>query len=261
MKTVVITGGSSGIGLKTAEIFRDNGYTVFEISRRENNTPGVIHMSADVTDNDALTSVFSQIAERTGNKIDTLVCCAGMGVSGAVEFLSDSETRRQFDVNFFGTVNAVRAVLPYMRKANGGRIICVSSVAAVYAIPFQAYYSASKAAVNAFTDALTNEVRPFGIEVCSVMPGDIKTGFTAARRKTAEGDTEYGGRISKAVAAMEKDEMGGMEPVSVARAVFNAAERKHMKPLVTVGAQYKALVCLSRVFSHKTAVRIVGKLY
>ena len=249
MKTVVITGGSSGIGLKTAEIFRDNGYTVFEISRRENSTPGVIHMSADVTDNDALTSVFSQIAERTGNKIDTLVCCAGMGVSGAVEFLSDSETRRQFDVNFFGTVNAVRAVLPYMRKANGGRIICVSSVAA------------SKAAVNAFTDALTNEVRPFGIEVCSVMPGDIKTGFTAARRKTAEGDTEYGGRISKAVAAMEKDEMGGMEPVSVARAVFNAAERKHMKPLVTVGAQYKALVCLSRVFSHKTAVHIVGKLY
>lgn len=260
MKTAVVTGGSSGIGLRTAEMLRDAGYKVFELSRREHKNTGIKHIGADVTDTNALAEAFAEIIKCSGT-VDLVVCCAGMGVSGAVEFLSDEETRRQFDVNFFGTVNTVRAVLPYMRRARSGKIICISSVAAVYSIPFQAYYSASKAAVNLFVDALTNEVRPFGIEVASVMPGDIKTGFTAARRKTVEGDTEYGGRISKAVSAMEKDETNGMSPDSIARFVLKLAEKKHLAPLYTVGAQYKALVALSRVFTHRTAVKIVGKLY
>lgn len=260
MKTAVITGGSSGIGLKTAEMLRDAGYKVFEISRRDSDNAGIKHIGADVTDIDTLNAAFAEIIKCSGT-VDLLVCCAGMGVSGAVEFLSDAETRRQFDVNFFGTVNTVRAVLPYMRRAGSGKIICISSVAAVYSIPFQAYYSASKAAVNAFADALTNEVRPFGIEVASVMPGDIKTNFTAARSKTADGDSEYGGRISKAVSAMERDEQNGMSPDSIACFVVKLAEKKHLSPLYTVGAQYKTLVFLSRVFPHKTAVRIIGKLY
>lgn len=260
MKTTVVTGGSSGIGLKTAELLRDAGYKVFEISRREHENTGIKHISADVTDTNALGAAFAEIIKCSGT-VDLVVCCAGMGVSGAIEFLTDSETRRQFDVNFFGTVNTVRAVLPYMRRARAGKIICISSVAAVYSIPFQAHYSASKAAVNAFVDALANEVRPFGIEVASVMPGDIKTGFTAARRKTADGDAEYGGRISKAVGNMEKDELNGMKPEAIARFVVKLAGKKHLAPLYTVGAQYKALVCLSRVFTHGAAVKIVGKLY
>ncbi len=260
MKTAVVTGGSSGIGLKTAELLRDTGYKVFEISRRSHENAGIKHISADVTDTAALEAAFAEIIKSAGT-VDLVVCCAGMGVSGAVEFLTDGETRRQFDVNFFGTVNTVRAALPYMRRARSGKIICISSVAAVYSIPFQAYYSASKAAINSFADALANEVRPFGIEVASVMPGDIKTGFTAARSKTAEGDAEYGGRISKAVNAMEKDELNGMSPDSIARFVVKIAEKKHLSPLYTVGAQYKTLVFLSRVFPHKTAVKIIGRMY
>lgn len=260
MKTAVVTGGSSGIGLKTANLLRDAGYKVFEISRREHQNEGIRHIGADVTDANAIAAAFAEIVRCSGT-VDLVVCCAGMGVSGAVEFLSDEEARRQFNVNFFGTVNTVRAVLPYMRRARSGKIICISSVAAVYSIPFQAYYSASKAAVNSFVDALVNEVRPFGIEVTSLMPGDIKTGFTAARSKTADGDAEYGGRISKAVSAMEKDELNGMSPDSIARFVVRLAAKKHLAPLYTAGGQYRALVFLSRVFPHKTAVKIVGKMY
>ena len=148
-----------------------------------------------------------------------------------------------------------------MRKQKGGRIICISSVAAVYSIPFQAYYSASKAAINSFVDALTNEVKAFGIEVVSVMPGDISTGFTAARSKTNAGDDVYSGVIGLAVSAMEKDEKNGMTPDSVARLVVKVAEKRHISPLYTAGFQYKALVFLSRIFPHKLAVKIVGGLY
>jgi short-subunit dehydrogenase len=148
-----------------------------------------------------------------------------------------------------------------MRKQKGGKIICISSVAAVYSIPFQAYYSASKAAINAFVDALTNEVKPFGIEITSVMPGDISTGFTAARSKTSIGDDIYSGIIGSAVSAMEKDENNGMTPDSVADLVVKLALKKRVAPLYTVGIQYKALVFLSRIFPHKTAVKIVGKMY
>ncbi len=90
----------------------------------------------------------------------------------------------------------------------------LSSVAAVAPIPFQTYYSASKAAVNAYTMALANEVRPFGITVCAVQPGDIATGFTSAREKSQAGDQAYNGRIGRSVARMEHDETAGMSPAS-----------------------------------------------
>lgn len=121
MKTAVVTGGSSGIGLKTAELLRDAGCKVFEISRRSHENAGIKHISADVTDTAALEAAFAEIIKSAGT-VDLVVCCAGMGVSGAVEFLTDGETRRQFDVNFFGTVNTVRAALPYMRRARSAEL-------------------------------------------------------------------------------------------------------------------------------------------
>ena len=184
-----------------------------------------------------------------------------MGVSGAIEFIEEEEMKRQFEVNLFGTINTVKAVLPQMRKQKRGRIICISSVAAVYSIPFQAYYSASKAAINSFIDALTNEVKSFGIEATSVMPGDISTGFTAARIKSNAGDDVYSGVIGSAVSAMEKDEKNGMTPDSVARLVVKLAEKKHVAPLYTAGLQYKTLVFLSRLLPHKLAVKVVGGMY
>ena len=259
-KVAVITGAGSGIGLATAEMLRDKGYTVYNLSRHHAAEEKSRFIFADVSDSETIRTAVEQVIEESG-RIDLLVASAGMGVSGAVEFIEENEMKRQFEVNLFGTINTVKAVLPQMRKQKSGRIICISSVAAVYSIPFQAYYSASKSAINAFVDALSNEVKPFGIDVTSVMPGDISTGFTAARSKTNAGDDVYSGVIGNAVSAMERDEKNGMTPDSVAKLVVKLAEKKRIAPLYTVGIKYKALVFISRLFPHKTAVGIVGKMY
>ena len=258
-KTVLITGASSGIGRATAKLFADRGDRVYDLSRHGSDDAGVVHIDADVTKPETLQSAVERIVSETGG-VDLLVCCAGMGVSGAVEFIPEADARRQFEVNLFGTIDTVKAVLPVMRRAGRGRVICVSSVAAVYAIPFQAYYSASKAAINAFADAVRTEVKPFGVSVCAVMPGDIATGFTAARQKTAAGEDVYRNAAS-AVAKMEKDEKNGMPPEAVARLIGKLADKKSVAPLYTVGVSYKTLVFLKRLFPVAFASRIVGDMY
>ena len=238
MKTALVTGGSSGIGRACASALAAAGCRVYEISRRDKPLDGVTHITADVTDEGALAAAADRIAAEAG-RIDILVCCAGFGISGAVEFTPLADARRQLDVNFFGTVNAVRAVLPHMRRANGGRIVCTSSVAGAIPIPFQTYYSVSKAAINAYVRALRCELRPFGISVCAVMPGDIATGFTAAREKSPAGDDVYGGRSARSVAGMEKDEKNGGTPDAAGRFLARRALQRRVRPLYTIGLKYQ----------------------
>lgn len=259
MRTVVITGASSGIGKATAEMFAQKGEKVYDLSRHSSGNSNISHIDADVTKPETISTALEEIVNKEG-RIDVLVCCAGMGVSGPVEFISDEDMKRQFDVNLYGTINTAKAVLPIMRKQNSGRIICISSVAAIYSIPFQAYYSASKAAINSFADALNNEVKPFNISVCAVMPGDISTGFTTARQKTVVGSEIYKLAVS-AVEKMEKDEENGMKPEDVAKLVIKLSEKKKVAPLYTVGLSYKALVFLKRLFPISTASKIIGNMY
>lgn len=257
----VITGGSSGIGLNAARALRDRGLNVYELSRRaENAEPGVTHLQADVTDETQVNAAVAEILRREG-RIDILINNAGFGISGAIEFTPPQEARRQFDVNFFGMVNMNHAVLPVMRQQGGGRIVNMSSVAAPIAIPFQAYYSASKAAVRTYTLALASEVRPFGIEVCVIMPGDIATGFTAARRKSCDGDDVYNGRIARSVAVMEHDERTGMSAQFAGQFVARRATQKHPKLICTMGRKYALFVFLMRILPTRTATRIVGRIY
>ena len=153
------------------------------------------------------------------------------------------------------------AVIPYMRKAGRGRIVNLSSVAAPAPIPFQAYYSAGKAAVNDYTMALANELKPFGITVCAVMPGDIHTGFTAAREKVAEGDDIYGGRISRSVSRMEHDEQTGMDPAKAGAFVARVAQKNSHKPLYTIGFAYKGAVFLTKILPCRPLNWLIGKIY
>lgn len=259
-KVAVITGGSSGIGKCCAELFAANNYKVYELSRRAEGDARVTHTKCDVTDSVAVKQAIAHIFDAE-ERIDLLVNCAGMGVSGAVEYISDDMLKKQFETNFYGTVYSARAVLPYMRRQNSGKIICISSAAAVFSIPFQTYYSASKAAINSFVCGLRNEVKAFGIDVCCVMPGDIKTGFTAARAKQHDGNAEYGGRIDKSVAVMEKDEQNGMTPESIAKFVFKLANKRKNRPLNTPGLQYKLLVFVSKLMPSSLLYHLIGKLY
>lgn len=258
-KTVVITGGSSGIGRATAEWFAERGWRVFEWSRSGTSTDRVTHISCDVTDPEQTRAAARQVLEQVGT-IDVLISNAGYGISGAIEFTTPEDAHRQMDVNFFGALNSVQAVLPHMRERKAGRIIFTSSVAAVLSIPYQSFYSASKAAINALALALQNEVRAFGIHVSVLMPGDVSTGFTAARKKSELGIDAYG-NIRKAVAAMEKDEQGGMSPRQMAAILYRIATRRCPAPQYIGGGQYKIFCLLDRLLPKRFVNWVVGKLY
>lgn len=259
-RVALVTGGSSGIGLATAKALAASGLTVYEISRREISTPGVKHLGADVTDEAAVRAAVQSLTDAEG-RLDVLVSAAGFGISGAVEFTPLADAERQLDVNFFGTVNVVHAAVPVMRKQGSGRIVMISSVAGAISIPFQTYYSVSKAAIDSFSSGLRNEVRPFGITVCSVRPGDIHTGFTDARRKLPEGDDVYGGRIARSVAGMEKDERGGMAPEKAGECICRIALKKRVKPYYTVGGLYKLFMGLAHALPAPLVSKLVYDLY
>ena len=259
-KVCIVTGGSSGIGLATTKAMRDAGYSVYEFSRRGEGAEGVNHIACDVTDEAAVIRAVDSVMQAEG-RIDILINCAGYGISGAVEFTPLEDAKQQLNVNFFGMVNVNKAVIPVMRRQAAGRIVNLSSVAAPIPIPFQTYYSASKAAINSYTMATANELRPYGVTMCAVQPGDMATGFTAARNKIIAGDDVYGGRISRSVAGMEKDEQSGKGPEVAAEFIRRAATRKSVKPLNTIGFQYKLFCFLAKILPAKTLNWLVGLIY
>ena len=243
-ETAIVTGGSSGIGLAAARALRDRGLRVYVLSRRPYTEKGLHHICADVSDEQQCAYAVQEVLRLAGD-FSLLVNCAGFGISGAIEFTELADAKKQMDVNFFGTVNLCKAVLPHFRKRGGGRIVNVSSVAAPAAIPFQAFYSASKAAINDYTAAL----------------GDIATGFTAAREKSAVGDDVYGGRISKSVRKMEHDEQNGMDPRTAGNYIAKIAMKRHPKPVYTIGLSYKAICVLLKLLPSRLANWAIGKLY
>ena len=285
----IVTGSSSGIGFEVCKQLCERGYTVYGISRRGLAPEGVTAMSADVSDNDALRSVIDEIARREG-RIDLLVANAGMGISGPVELSGNRDMQQIMNVNFFGQVYAAQAVLPYMRAQKGGSIVFVSSVAAPIAIPYQAFYSASKSAINSVALALRNEVRGYNIRISVVMPGDASTGFTDARVKnhpdkdavstaqsietqapsgiaaqsidssSASAEALYP-RCDAAVASMERDERTGMPASKVAGVIVRAGTKKNPAPLYVAGFKYRLLLALYNILPARTAVWLVGKFY
>ena len=256
----IVTGGTSGIGLATANALRDSGAKVYVLSRRKADLPGLEHMICDVSDEAAVRETVKEIVACEG-RIDILVNNAGFGISGAAEFTENADAKKLMDVNLFGAVNMTKAVLAPMRAQGRGRIVNISSVAAPLPIPFQAWYSMSKAAISAYTFAVFNEVKQFGVSVCAIMPGDIHTGFTAAREKSAAGDDVYAGRIARSVAKMERDEETGMDPAVAGRYIAKIARKKRVKPLYAIGLEYKFFVLLSRILPILTLGWLLGLLY
>ncbi len=260
MKIAIVTGASGGIGQATAQLLCQNGWRVYDFSRSGGEDSGQLcHIPCDVTQEAQVQQAFQTVFEREG-RLDLLVNNAGFGISGAAEDTPLDKAKKQFDVNFFGCFVCCKAAIPYLRQTGGGRIINISSMAAVLSIPFQSFYSASKSAVNALTLALQNEVKPFGITVCALMPGDVKTGFTAAREKSSASDS-YKAVAQKSVSTMERDEQNGMAPQTLAKAVLRLAKQKHPKPLSTCGAQYRLFAVLQKVLPARLVNALVGKIY
>lgn len=259
-RVVVITGGSSGIGKATAKYFLDKGFSVYELSRSGVSQDRIVHIDADVTDEASVKRAVEQVAVSEG-QIDVLVANAGMGISGAVEYTEAQDFKKIFDVNVFGTVNVINATLPYMRERRQGKIVCVSSVASVVSIPFQTFYSMTKSSVNSLVLGLRNELKPFNVKVCAVMPGDVKTGFTDAREKSTAPAPEYAERVERSVMQMERDERTGMNPKRIAKKIYSLANKRNPKPLSSVGISYKLICTLVKLLPTSLANKIVGMIY
>ena len=280
--TLLITGASSGIGKAAAVLFAERGYQVFDLSRR-----GTI--PCDVSDEASVQHAVAEVMRRTDH-IDVLILNAGFGISGPAECTPVEDVRRQMDVNFTGAVAVVQQVLPYMRRRRKGRIIFTSSVAAILPIPYQSFYSASKAAINAFALALQNEVSDYGIRVSVLMPGDVRTGFTAARKRVQQpaGDAGISYAVmevrspstttkmfpsykeeseiayphaEQAVKTMERDEQRGLSPQAMARCLYRIATARHPRPQYVGGAEYRLFAFLHWLLPQRLVNYIVGRIY
>ena len=219
----------------------------------------IIHISCDVSSEKSCRAAIAEVLKQTDH-IDVVISNAGFGISGAIEFTDIEEAQRQMDVNFMGAVRLTQAVLPQLRQQHSGRIICTSSVAAVLPVPYQAFYSASKAAINAMALALANEVREFGISVSVMMPGDVSTRFTDVRHKSSAGEDIYRG-ANKAITAMERDERSGMQPVQMARLFYHIATCPSPRPQYVGGFSYRVLCFLERLLPKRFVNWIEYKVY
>lgn len=239
-QVALVTGASAGIGRACADRLAAAGWSVTGASRRGTGSAALDDSWAglvmNVDDEQAVQAGVTGLVTREG-RIDAVIAAAGWGVAGAAECTSLAEAKAQFETNFWGCVRVVQAVLPHMRRQRGGRIVLISSIGGVIGIPFQAYYSASKFALEGFGEALSYEVAPFGVHVTLVQPGNIATDFTASRKfaSGAPGDAAYATAAQRAVSAMERDEANGAPAGQVADAVLRVLAASRPPRRVSVG--------------------------
>lgn len=258
----VITGASSGIGRASAMMLVEKGYTVYDLSRTENPQEGVKHIACDVTRRETIDEAFRQIKEEAG-RIDLLLLSAGMGIAGAIEFTTESEMQRQFDVNVYGPIRVIQAALPIMRvqEVGGkerGRIVFVGSMAGEFCIPFQAMYSATKAAINSFAFGLANELRDYKISVSCVEPGDVHTNF---KRTTDLTGGDVYPQMKSAIEQMIHDEENGLTSEQVARRVMRASTTRCPKLYYTSDLLSDLERFAKRIVPTRLAVWVLGKMY
>jgi len=263
-RVVLITGASSGIGACCAEYLAQRGYRVYGGARGAVTANGVEALALDVTDEASVARAIEAIQSREG-RLDILVNNAGSGIAGAIEDTSVEEAQAHFDVNFFGIHRMCRAVLPMMRLQQSGYIVNMGSIGGLIGIPFQGFYSGTKFALEGFSEALRIEVRPFGIHVVLVEPGDQRTAFTQKRlwtRQARRPDSAYQDRCRGAVARMAADEQAGPSPDGIARLLYKILRHPNPRLRYTAGpAAQRVAVWLKRCLPYSVIEKIMAGTY
>ena len=227
-KTAWVTGASSGLGLHTAMALRDDGWQVIAGARsfEDGEADGMTRLKLDVTDVESVARYCEKASEIAVP--DVLVQCAGMLVLGSCEETSPEEFRRVIDTNYLGMVRMNSAVLPLMRKRGGGKIVLYSSINGLLGIPFQSAYTASKHAIEGYAECLQMEVRPFGIQVMLVEPGDHRSGSDKYRPHAAamKQDSPYAEEYESGIGVIRRDEQNGSDPDALGRKIARILDRK-----------------------------------
>lgn len=248
-RSILITGGTSGIGKGLKDYFESKGDKVFNLSLSSQEYP------CDITNADQLDAVFEKLQSM---KFDILINCAGRGLSGAVELTSEEDIRAQFELNFFALVSVTKKALPLMKEKS--KIINISSTCALFPLPFRAYYCASKAAVNMLTDGLRMELKNTDIQVAAICPGEVKTNFTKNRVKHFETNARYGDSVEKSTRYVDSHEDKRMSVEKAVKKMAKFIERKKLKPMTIIGKQ-KYLYFISRFVPKSLFVKVIGKIF
>jgi len=262
-KVILITGASSGIGKAIATYMHAKNYTVYGTSRNPSklNLPFAM-VALDVTDSKTIQVAVEEVIRKEG-RIDVLINNAGKGITGAIEDTPSDEMRDNFNTNFFGAIDVIKAVLPQMRKQKSGTVINVTSIAAYMGLPFRGIYSASKGALELVTEALSMEVKSFGIKVVNVAPGDFETNIASGRYHTPVFENSaYKEKYAENLALMDSHVSSGMDPKLMAKAICQIVEKKIPKIHYKIGSfMQKFSVVLKRILPDKTYEKLLMNHY
>lgn len=248
-RTILITGASSGIGLELKKYFLSKNDKVLDLSLTSDEFP------CDITDKTSLDTTFEKLKNE---RFDILINCAGRGLSGAVELVSEEEIRKQFDINFFGLVDVIKKSLPLMKEKS--KIINISSTCALFPLPFRSYYCASKSAVSMITDGLRMELKNTQIQVAAICPGEVKTNFTKNRVKVFQTNERYGDSIEKSTKYVDSHENKRMPVEYAVKKMVQFIEKKKLKPQKIIGKQ-KFLYFVQRLVPKSWFIKVTQKLF
>ena len=268
-KTILITGASSGIGHATALELLRAGHTVYGAARRVESMNAIVEaggraLPLDVT-NDAELEGAVQTILAEQSRIDVLVNCAGFGLYGAAEDVPLADARYQLEVNLFGPARLIQLVLPHLRTQGAGAIVNVSSMGGEITFPLGAWYHASKHALEAYSDALRQEVKRFGIDVVLIQPGLIKTEFGDV---TARGLLDHSGqgayrdlaeKFAKTTEAMYTENRHATDPSVVAKTIRKAIDSRRPKARYAVGYMARPLMTLNALLPDRVFDRIASR--
>lgn len=263
-KIILITGASSGIGKSIGEFLHHKGYTVYGTSRNPKNITNSVFplLALDVRDSESIRHAVAEVIRISG-RMDVVVNNAGVGITGPLEEIPTSEIKNNFETNFFGPIEVIKAVLPQMRDQRSGLIINITSIAGYMGLPYRSVYSASKGALEIITEALRMEVKSFGIQITNIAPGDFATNIAAGRFHAPWSPASpYAIPYGNTLATMNEHVDSGSNPDEMAQAVYAIIQNPNPKIHYKVGAIMQQFsIVLKRVLPDKVYERMVMNHY
>jgi len=263
-EVVLITGGSSGIGKSIGEFLIQKGYIVYGTSRNPENYKDSKFplLALDVKDHKSIENTVKLIVENEGH-LDVVINNAGAGITGPVEEIPEFEIKANFETNFFGPINVIKAVLPKMRQQKKGLIINITSIAGYMGLPYRGIYSASKGALELITEVFRMELRDFNIKMTNIAPGDFATNIAAGRyHAPLLEDSPYKKPYGNTLELMNTHVESGSNPLMMAQAVYKIINTKNPKAHYKVGAfMQKFSIVLKRMLPDKVYEKLLLNHY
>ncbi|MFJ5546455.1 oxidoreductase [Streptomyces sp. NPDC093225] len=267
-KTALVTGASSGIGEATALKLQELGYTVYGAARRADRLAklaehGIHPLALDVTDEDSMQAGIKRIVAETG-RIDVLANIAGYGSYGALEDVPLDEARRQFEVNVFGAIRLTQLVLPHMRARRAGTVVNVTSMGGKIYTPLGGWYHGTKFALEALSDCLRLEAKPFGVDVVVIEPGGIATewgAIAADKLEESSGSGAYAAQATAVASALrsEANAKRNSPPTVIADTIGKAVTARRPRTRYATGFGARPLIALRRLLPDRAFDAIISR--